>query len=243
MWVKVKKGDSVQSIASGRGHPEEARKIADANDIRSVRSKFSGRGKKQIRVPRELRASESFHVLAGDTPPRITNGYAKFETVDRPMRAGLTMFTGYDPIEMEVPIRFEATTFSDAGEREGSGIEDDIALLERMAGRGQGSVSGVGPPPVVRVSTTRGRDTVPLIPSNYQYSEQNPSAPLWRVAGVEWDDGAWRNDHGNRIRQLAVVTLRQHVRVNLVTHSATQRARQRGSAEGAAVGRAIGGLL
>jgi hypothetical protein len=103
---------------------------------------------------------------------------------------------------MEVPIQFENVR----GSREGLDIERDIALLERMAGRGNFEGAAIGPPPVVRVSTTNSKgEIVPLIPRGYQWSLQNPSAPLWRIAGIDWDtsvpDGVLRNDAGNRIRQ------------------------------------------
>jgi hypothetical protein len=42
-----------------------------------------------------------------------------------------------------------------------------------------------------------------------------------------WDDGALRNRYGNRIRQLATVTLWEHVDLKLKTRSAVKRARTR----------------
>lgn len=220
IWVEVKKGDTVQKIVSRRGHPEQAREVADLNDIASVRSVLK---RKRLRVPGNLRQASVFHVYAGDDPPRIVDGYAKLETVDRPSRVGLTQFSGYNPIMFEVPIRFEAYLLG-----EGVQIERDIELLERMAGRGHFSGAGVGPPPIIRVSVTDNKgNNVPLIPNNYQWSKQNPSAPLWRVAGIEWEDGALRNSVGNRIRQLATVTLQQHTRITLATRSVTQRTKAR----------------
>lgn len=220
IWIAVRKGDTVQKIATRRGHPERARAIADMNGIRSVRSVLS---RKRIRVPGQLRAAGIFHVLAGDSAPQIVDGYANYETVDRPGRVGLTVFSGYNPITMEVPIVFE-------GVRDGRGvdIERDIRLLERMAGRGNFPGTAVGPPPVVRVSTTNGQgQVVPLIASNYQWSLQNPSAPLWRVAAIDWDPDPLRNRAGNRIRQRASVTLQQHVRVSVASRSVAARSRSK----------------
>lgn len=218
IWITVQKGDTVQKVASRRGHPEQARAIADLNKIRSVRQVLKV---KRLKVPGTLRAADSFHVLAGDGAPRIVGGYAKLETLDRPQRVGLTAFTGYDPIAMEIPVRFEGVLSG-----EGAGIEDDIRLLERMAGRGSFAGTASGPPPVIRVSTTNSRgDIVPLIAFSYQWSAQNPSAPLWRVAGIDWDAEPLRNRAGNRIRQIATVTLQQHVRVSLATRSAATRAK------------------
>jgi len=228
IWIDVKKGQTVARIAADRGHPEDAQIIAKENGIRNVNSKFSGhkKGKKRIKVPGELRASLQFNVFPGDSPPRITGGYAKISTIDRPERVGLSTFDGYDPITMEVPIRFEATTRSPTGEKEGADIEDAIEKLERMAGRGQFEGAATGSNPIIRV-TVPGKDPqhpTPLIPTAYQWTPDNPKAPLWRVADIDWDQNPIRNRAGNRIRQLATVTLIQYTRINLLSRSATGRA-------------------
>lgn len=226
IWVKVNIGDTVRKIASRRGHPEDARRIAKLNKIRSttrvLRHRPKRRGDKtRIRVPGILRVSERFHVLAGDQPPRVVGGYQKLETIDRPGRTGLTHFVGYDPITMEVPIRFEGVI-----DKDGVGIENRIELLERMAGRGNFKGASAGPAPIIRVSTTDNNGVVvPLIAPNFQWSRQNPSAPLWRIANIEWDEDALRDAHGRRIRQRATVTLQQHTKVSLETRSVTRRSK------------------
>jgi hypothetical protein len=179
--------------------------------------------KHRIKVPAQMRASERFHVLAGDDPPRIVEGYAKFDTVDRPQRTGLISFAGYDPISMEVPIQFEAFQ-----SRDGSTLERDIALLERMAGRGNFAGAAVGPPPVIRLSVTdNSGKIVPLIPVNYQWSSDNAHAPVWRITAIDWDTHPERNTYGNRIRQKATVTVKQHMVSKAATRSATARNRSK----------------
>lgn len=231
MWVDVRVGDTVAKIAARRHHPEDIGVIRDKNGLRSAYATLRHSPKRKhdrtrLQVPGELRASLSFDVLAGDNPPTVSDGYAKFTTVDRPERVGLTKFEGYNPAGLRVPVRFEAI------DRNGVDVERDIDLLERMAGRGNFEGAANGPPPVIRVSVT-GPDgeVVPLIPSNYQWSFQNKTGPLWRVTAIEWDesagDGVWRNNAGNRIRQKAVVVLQQHTRVKLATRSATVRAATR----------------
>jgi len=228
IWVRVKKGDTVKKIASRRGHPEDARKIARLNKIRSVTKVLRHRPKRKgdktrIRVPGTLRRGDTFSVLADDAPPRIVGGYQKLETIDRPGRTGLTHFVGYDPITMEVPIRFEQYLGRDS-----QGIEDRITLLERMAGRGNFKGASAGPAPVLRLSVTSDAGTVvPLIPSNYQWSRQNPSAPLWRVADISWDEDPVRDDSGRRLRQRAVVTVQQYTRLSLETRSVSQRSKNK----------------
>jgi hypothetical protein len=274
IWVDLKTGDTVARLAARRGHPEDVSQIKKQNGIRSASKVLLHHPRRKgdrtkLRVPGELRASASFDVLAGDQPPRIIDGYAKFSVEDRPERVGLTRFDGYNPMVMEVPVRFEAgamaskhlglpsmhgahisggTTFvmhpsvTLAGRakpkgpqplvstlRTGNEVERDCLLLERMAGRGNFHGAAVGQPPVIRVSTTNASGLViPLIPENYQWSRANPAAHLWRVAGIEWDSDPWRDGRGQRIRQLATVTLQQHTRVALATRSVTHRRRGKG---------------
>lgn len=225
IWVATKVGDTIKKIASRRGHPEDARRIAELNLVRSVNQVLHHKpkhkkDKTRIRVPGTLRRADRFSVLAGEQPPRVVSGYQKLETIDRPGRTGITHFTGYDPITMEVPIQFEGYIERDAT------IEDRIATLERMAGRGDFKGASAGPAPILRLSTTdnTGR-IIALIPPNFQWSPQNPSAPLWRIADLEWDEDPLRDDRGNRIRQKAVVTVQQHTKVSLEVKSAAQRSK------------------
>jgi hypothetical protein len=176
-------------------------------------------GRARIQVPGNAQAALTFSVLAGDKAPTVKDGYANYTTVNRPERVGLTQFTGYNPVQLVVPIRFEGVIGG-----AGADIEGDISLLERMAGRGIGA-DAVGAPPVVRVSVLSSLGVrVPLIPSNYQWSPSNTAAPVWRIETLDWDDDPLRNRAGNRIRQLATVTLQQHVNPTLITRSAAQRA-------------------
>ena len=224
IWHNVKRGETVARIAADRGHPELARRIADANGIRDVRSPL---GRSRVRVPGKARAADQFDVMAGEEPPRIVDGYAVFETLDRPGRTGLTTFQGYHPLVMEVPVIFMSEdTRSGWRDKESADVENGIRLLERMAGRGRGFAgASASPPPIIRVSTTNSAGTVtPLIPHNYQSSNQNPNAPLWRVADPGLEEGALRNRYGGRIYQPATIRLQQHIKVNLLSRSASERA-------------------
>jgi hypothetical protein len=228
IWVKVNVGDTIRKIAARRGHPEDARKIARLNKVRSVTQvlRHKPRRKKdkmRIRVPGTLRRADTFSVLAGDQAPRVVNGYQKLEVIDRPGRTGLTHFTGYDPITMEVPIKFEQFIG-----RDGEGVEERIALLERMAGRGNFKGASAGSAAILRLSTTNNAGKIiPLLPPNYQWSRQNPSAPLWRIADINWDEDPIRDDDGNRLRQAAVVTVQQHTKLSLEVRSVSERSRNR----------------
>lgn len=155
-----------------------------------------------------------FDVLAGDMPPRIVGGYGKWQVIDRPLRRGLTVFQGYDPISMEVHVRF--IRFDSSGSwlqdnSAGLAIEEDIGRLEWMSGEGW----ELGPPPLVWLTTFDGSgNTIPLIP--FEYQTTTPSVPkffgggdsdAWVVVGLAWDENPIRNAGAYRIRQDATVTV------------------------------------
>lgn len=248
--VVARSGDTCQSIASRLGHPEDARAIADLNAQRSTTGQLNAGGR--YRVPARLRPEQVLNVLAGDNPPKIVGGFAKFTTIDRFSRTGLNQFTGYDPLQMSVPLRFEALSYQitqgftqikpnnprptkisattlahqvkSYQDNQAQDVESQIRLLERMAGRGAFSGAGIGPPPVIRATTTDADgNVIGLIPKSYQWTKAN-AGPLWRLSGLEWDDGALRNASGNRIRATCTVTLTEHTHSSLASQSAAARA-------------------
>jgi len=137
-------------------------------------------------------------------------------------RKGINQFTGYNPLQMDVPIQFE-----DYASGDGTAVERDIRILERMAGRGTYSGAAVGPPDVIRLSVIDNHSrVVPLIPVSYQWVPKvNPSPPTWRISGIAWDANPLSDDSGNRIRQKAVVTVTEFTPVLIVQRSATVRAK------------------
>jgi hypothetical protein len=214
--IPTRPGDTALRIAKRNGNPEDAPAIVRMNRLGSIYKviRHKPRRKKDkltVKVPGNFRSDLRFDAMP-EGPPQITDGYAKFSVVDRPDRKGIPKFEGYDPAVMTVPIRFEA--FRTRGNA--PNLEIDCALLERMAGRGQYSGTAAGPPAIINVSTTNGGMTVPLIPLQWQRSEMNPQGPLWRVTGLTWGE-AVRDGNGVLLRQLATVTLTEHVRPRLQT--------------------------
>jgi hypothetical protein len=201
---------TIKSIAARKGQPKAARDIADYNGIVSIVSKLKiGR---VIKLPGWVISVNTFklEILAGDSPPTITGGYAKWSTVDRPQRVGIAQFDGYDPITMDIPVRF-LTTRRDQG---GLEVEQGIAALEQMAGRGNFPGAAVGAPGTVKITCDDGNGrNVPLIPNIYQSDRDGSSSPLrWVVTGIAWDPNPRRNDQGNRIDQQATVSVQQYTR-------------------------------
>ena len=160
-----------------------------------------------------------FDVMAGDTPPTVVDGYGQYAVVDRPLQRGDLQFTGYNPVSLQIPVRF--ITFDKSGtwlrdNAAGANIERDIRILEYMGGIGL----AYGRPPLAFVSTYDNRgQTVPLIP--FQYQPGAPKAPIlgqsmpWSVTGIDWGNSV-RNSDQYRVWQEATVTI-QHAQLGIGT--------------------------
>lgn len=236
MPYTVKVGDTVAKVCAARGHPEMADEILKNNRLTSRYTVLRHKPKRKhdrtkLLIPRKLKDADVFEAYAdiGGAAPTVTDGYAKFEIVDRPYRAGLSHFIGYGPGQMDVPITFDTIRDTPGrGQAQGEDVEDDCALLERMAGRGNFHGASTGPPPIIRVGVfvgDRKSDVVPLIPRNWQWDDDNQQAPVWRIQGLDWDNNPLRNRAGNRIRQNVTVHLLEFIQAHAVTRSATARAK------------------
>ncbi len=154
----------------------------------------------------------SFTVLAGVGAPTITGGFANISNIGRPRRKGYTQATGYDPITMDVPVRFEAsvTLGVPVGSYLPADVEDDIMLLEGMAGRGKRvSTNGLfhaalGDPPRVQVYANTQAYPSNLIPPNVH-------GLLWYIVDLTYDPNPLRSRAGNRKQQDVVVHLSEVV--------------------------------
>jgi hypothetical protein len=144
-----------------------------------------------------------FNVLAGEKPPTITDGYAKFNTVDRPLGRGATIFGGYNPAKMSVDVRFGVwdTRGWATDDNSGRAVEQQIGWLEWMAGVNQSA----GPPPIVYVrSFNATAHSTHLIPFSFQNTP-------WVIEGIDWTGQSWRNPSAYRIYQEATVSLLEYL--------------------------------
>lgn len=228
--LTTSRGDTPQRIAARHGHPEEAQAIAKLNGVRSIAHRF--KVGTHVRIPGHLKQGASFNVLPQNAVrPTVTDGYALYQVQNRIGTEGINQFAGYNPVQLTVPIHFLIAPGYDSAD-----IERDIALLERMAGRGNFKGSPAGAPAVVRVSVTDlAGNVVPLIPASFQWTKQNPSAPLYRVGqigggaggGISWDNSARSDKHGRRIDATCTVYLTKFTPISVAERSATRRSKTR----------------
>lgn len=182
-------------------------------------------------------------VLAGEGAPTPTGGWPKWVEVERPQRVSMTVLQGYPPMQLSVPIRFEAVL-----ETEGRmDVEREIQKLEWMAGRarigfnngergepggifhGKPGSDALGDSPLVQIYTSDGQKETALVPVQFQGLN-------WVITNIAFDEsaeGSKRDSGGARVRQLATVTLLQHVgSPGTSADSPTVRAAARASGEG-----------
>jgi hypothetical protein len=174
-------------------------------DYISLRA-YAGRG-----APRFL------SVLCGNDRPVITDGYAMWSTVPRPLRTGVTTFQGYNPAKMTLSLTFGIWTGLGTGDGgwergpdAGKMVEADIATLEWMAGAN----FNAGAPPFVYVNTYgNGGGTTNLVSSQYQETSGTGKSTAdtkrwpWIIdSGIQWGT-AISNREGNRIYQECTLSL------------------------------------
>lgn len=149
--------------------------------------------------------------------PAVTGGGAKWNVIDRPQQTGLTVFGGYDPLQLVIPILFDNIIFNSNPKitrDPGDTVEDDIDLLWKMWGRGVRAAntktnSDTGPakaPPVLAVDGV-------LLPKMIRYSSgDNPKPPNWVITDITEDSsGAVENSANHIVRLPVTVTLEQYV--------------------------------
>lgn len=168
------------------------------------------------------RPNLSFIAEMGDNAPRIIGGYAKWDIINRTGRKGLTHFTGYDPLVVEIEVFVDAFTTGDY-----TAVEQTIAVIEGMAGRG--SKRADGPPPRLHVSMAG------AIKIDYQFFKAS-----WVMTGVEWDEDGTITQNPpqpegtklvNRLRAPVTLTLTEYIDdTELRTSSAAAAKAKGGSA-------------
>lgn len=130
----------------------------------------------------------SFVCLLGDGAPEITAGYGGWEAIARARNVAFVQWNGRQPLTIKIPILFDNWSL-------GTSIEPDIRQLEKMAG----AEINMKQPPLILI------DSNGVVPHDAHDASQND----WVIAEIEWGDSD-RNEHGNRVRQAATITLMEY---------------------------------
>ncbi len=185
------------ATAIGGAPVRAARHLPPRPGARSQRYRFRG----------ELGREEfELEVLADEEAATPTGGWPKIAKVARPQRVSYTVPEGYDPIELTIPVLFEATIPSQDRED----VEYSLQVLEWMAGRGilfkgKPGHPGEGDPPLIQVWTEDGNGReVPLIPKQYQ-----TVGLQWFITDLAFDTKPNRDASQHRTRQAVKITLLQ----------------------------------
>lgn len=159
-------------------------------------------------------------VELGNTFPRPTQGFAGWDVVDLPGSVGITHWKGHDPLSIALELFLNDNDLTDS-------VEDAIATLEAMAGRGIKRKKDQ--PSVLKV------DAGGLMPYDWH---QFPDA-RWVINGLDYSTDPEEvivNRHGNRVRQVVTVALLQYVATDRLSSTATA-AKSRLQAKGGAARR------
>jgi hypothetical protein len=141
----------------------------------------------------ELRAPDNpkigrMKVLLAEGSPTLSGGIGGWEAVPRPGRRPLTVWRGpQEPLRLTLPIIFDRL----AEGRNGGQVEDDIRLLEKMAGLDAGDPE----PPKLIVEGE--------LPHDYSRARGN----RWVIESITWGEAIRRPGDGKRVRQIAEVVL------------------------------------
>lgn len=122
-------------------------------------------------------------VLLGDGEIGVSGGSGGYSEIERPKRVSLTEWQGHTPRSMELPIILDGYV-SDRS------VEKDVATLQRMARK----ISDDARTPLI---TVEGK--VPL------------TNVIWVINDISWESQERSIATGNRIRQVASISLLEYV--------------------------------
>lgn len=127
-------------------------------------------------------------MLLGEGAVRPTAGYGGWEITERPGDVGVTDWEGVEPIQLPIPVLFDAYRF-------GFGIDAMVASLEAFARPPRHVLASGTEPPTIKV-----------------YGKGIPHRDLlWVMEDLEWGDLTEFNEYGDRVRQSFTVTLREFI--------------------------------
>lgn len=153
--------------------------------------------------------------LADTGQLNVTGGYAKINVVEVPRRRGLSVFAGYDPRTVTLPILLLDMPYDESVAEQEPIVERQCAVLEWMAGRGK-AVNGAQAPAAANespyavsiISVNPSGYSTRLVPTNY--NARAHGVPEWFITGIQWGDSL-RDQQGTRRKQHLVLTLTENI--------------------------------
>lgn len=124
--------------------------------------------------------SGTLDILLGDSPPTVTQGYSKFNEIERPKRSDVIEYTGKTLFKESIPCMLD-------GWSEGRSVEPQIHTLELL-------------------SLSRGGKGNP--PQDFKIDGPIPHRNLqWYIESFDWGDAIY--DGAVRLRQIFVLNVVQ----------------------------------
>lgn len=159
----------------------------------------------------ELRAEHDralkIRVWLGEGSPQVTGGVGGWDAVARPGRRPLSVWRGpTEPLRQVIPLLFDGWAHGKGPE--GSSMEADIRVLEKMGGLDRGDPK----PPAI------------IIEGSLPHDESRAPGNRWVVETLEWGEAIRRTSDGHRVRQACLATFMLYTESNL---SAIKRAKPR----------------
>jgi hypothetical protein len=131
----------------------------------------------------------------GAAPVYVTQGYGRWDEVDRPAATALTVWRGYRPIGVDLDLMLD-------NYREGTTIDEAVSRLEGMAGRGADQIDHDVEPPKLIVHTN----------GIMQHDYCEARTRRWVITDIHYDEESIVVNHaGHWIRAGLTVSLLQHV--------------------------------
>lgn len=151
----------------------------------------------------------SLRCLLGSNPPKVIEGYANWNQIERPKRKSLTEWRGTKPLKVELSLIIDH--FDD---NDGNACEHEMRQLELMAGASQEGQDESHPPLV-------------LWDANAQHDDREAGHLRWVIETLAWENLMWNREGPNIIRAECTVTLMEFVEDEFITEGGAQKHRKR----------------
>jgi hypothetical protein len=153
--------------------------------------------------------TRSVKCLLGENPPRVIEGYATWNVIERPRRKSLTEWQGVKPLKIELQLVIDYFDKND-----GLACERDMRQLELMAG-----------------ASEKGKREAPPTPirwdANAMHDDREAGHLKWVIETLQWDHFMWNKEGPNIVRANCTVTLMEYVEDQFITEGGAAKNRKK----------------